>query len=520
MADDSEIIKFFTNKSVFLTGGTGFLGKLTLERLLRVCRVKCIYMLVRPKKGKTEEERFSEIFGLEIFQRLRDECPDFTQHIKLIAGDCAARNLAISESDWNLLYDEVEVVIHCAATVRFDQDFRTAYYINIRSVKDLMTNARKMRKLQSFIHVSTAFSNCQQKVIEEKVYKPPMTAEQMDTFMSTFPDDEFISRIEKSILGDIPNTYTYTKCVAEELVQRLATDAECPLPVAIVRPSMILSTYKEPIPGWVDNVYGPLGVTFSVGVGLMRTLHCAPDNKADMVPVDYVVNSLLAVAYETANRGRDLQKSQQIQNVQNEIEKNDEFNFDVYNYTSWNHSIDWKTYMDLNHREGDIIVPIIIMWKPMIYLNKHLWLHNICWFLIHTIPAYIADGVLLALGKKPLLIEGYKKLDKFAQVISFFSVREWKMPHRKILNLYDKLNGADKQMFELRMSTFDWPKFAKDYMIGGRVYLLKEPLTNLEAARKRYRWILAAYYGLYAIAIMIACFLLNWFMSQFGLNLF
>lgn len=276
----------------------------------------------------------------------------------------------------------------------------------------------------------------------------------------------------------------------------------------------------------------------------MRTLHCAPDNKADMVPVDYVVNSLLAVAYETANRGRDLQKSQQIQNVQNKIEKNDEFNFDVYNYTSWNHSIDWskyyqlqtifykinkiliiiflilETYMDLNHREGDIIVPIIIMWKPMIYLNKHLWLHNICWFLIHTIPAYIADGVLLALGKKPLLIEGYKKLDKFAQVISFFSVREWKMPHRKILNLYDKLNGADKQMFELRMSTFDWPKFAKDYMIGGRVYLLKEPLTNLEAARKRYRWILAAYYGLYAIAIMIGLFLLNWFMSLFGLNLF
>ena len=54
MIEQSDIINspikdFLRNKSVFLTGATGFLGKLMIQKLL-VCDVKEIFLLTRPKK--------------------------------------------------------------------------------------------------------------------------------------------------------------------------------------------------------------------------------------------------------------------------------------------------------------------------------------------------------------------------------------------------------------------------------------------------------------------------------------
>lgn len=59
----SQISEFYSETSIFITGATGFLGKLLLEKLLRsCCDVKCIYLLLRPKKGKSIEKRFQELW--------------------------------------------------------------------------------------------------------------------------------------------------------------------------------------------------------------------------------------------------------------------------------------------------------------------------------------------------------------------------------------------------------------------------------------------------------------------------
>lgn len=62
---DSPMVNFYRDKCVFLTGGTGFLGQLFVEKLLRT-GVKRIYLLSRAKKGKSTKERLSETFSSRV----------------------------------------------------------------------------------------------------------------------------------------------------------------------------------------------------------------------------------------------------------------------------------------------------------------------------------------------------------------------------------------------------------------------------------------------------------------------
>lgn len=59
----TPIQDFYNGQSVFITGGTGFMGKLLVEKLFRSCPgIASIYLLVRPKKGKDVHQRIEEIF--------------------------------------------------------------------------------------------------------------------------------------------------------------------------------------------------------------------------------------------------------------------------------------------------------------------------------------------------------------------------------------------------------------------------------------------------------------------------
>lgn len=69
MGDTSQfsIPQYYNGKSIFITGGTGFIGKVIVEKLLRVCPgINSIYFLIRPKKGQNCEERINKIFNLPV----------------------------------------------------------------------------------------------------------------------------------------------------------------------------------------------------------------------------------------------------------------------------------------------------------------------------------------------------------------------------------------------------------------------------------------------------------------------
>lgn len=60
------------------------------------------------------------------------------------------------------------------------------------------------------------------------------------------------------------------------------------------------AAHKEPIAGWIDNINGPSGIVAGAGCGLIRVVRGNSGCLAEMVPVDLVVNSMIAISYKTA----------------------------------------------------------------------------------------------------------------------------------------------------------------------------------------------------------------------------
>ncbi|KAH7954279.1 hypothetical protein HPB49_017132 [Dermacentor silvarum] len=95
-----------------------------LEKLLRCCPVKRIYLLIRSKHGVEPDARLDAMLCSEIFQRIRQEVPDAFGKVKAVAGDLALPDLGLSETDMRTLVDEVSVVFHLASTVRPKETFK------------------------------------------------------------------------------------------------------------------------------------------------------------------------------------------------------------------------------------------------------------------------------------------------------------------------------------------------------------------------------------------------------------
>ena len=116
-----------SGKRILITGATGFLGKVVLEKIIREkLDVEKIILLIRASdRYATAQERFvHEIAVSSIFDRLKDESPAylsqfFNDKIECVTGEVTERYLGLSPEDFALLARRVDIVIHAAALRRF-----------------------------------------------------------------------------------------------------------------------------------------------------------------------------------------------------------------------------------------------------------------------------------------------------------------------------------------------------------------------------------------------------------------
>ncbi|XP_015180790.1 PREDICTED: fatty acyl-CoA reductase 1-like isoform X2 [Polistes dominula] len=482
----TSIQEFYYGQSVFVTGGTGFLGKLLIEKLLRGCPgINCIYVLVRSKKGKNVIQRTEELIDDPLFSKVKEKQPKFSHRIVAIEGDCSMPNLGISMIDRATLIREVSIIYHVAATVRFNEKLKTAITINVRSLKDLISLSKEMPKLKSFVHVSTAFANCLESPIEEKFYDPPIDSDKLINLMDCL-DEKMLDDITPQLLGKWPNTYVYTKSVAENVVKKMVDT----MPIGIFRPAIVISTYREPIRGWVDNMYGPVGITTGAGLGLIRSHHCDGSMKIHVVPGDMTINALIATAWDIANNPRPSQDP-------------------IYNYVSKDNPITYDELKNMSAKYGLLTPTMESIGYYSFRNNKHRLVHLFYVYFVHLLPALIIDTVALCIGKQPKLLKIYSKIHKFMDILSHFSTIEWNFTNDKLRALHNKLSIEDRDLFFCDMKELVWDNFFQTYLLGIRIYVLKDPIETIPQARIRWQRLYWIHQGL-KLFILCIFLIITW----------
>uniref|UniRef100_A0A8C4RTW6 Fatty acyl-CoA reductase n=2 Tax=Erpetoichthys calabaricus TaxID=27687 RepID=A0A8C4RTW6_ERPCA len=459
-----SIPKYYEGKNVLITGATGFMGKVLLEKLLRSCpNVKAVYVLVRPKAGQDPEQRIQEMVTCKLFDRLREEQLCFKEKIIPVSSELTQSELGLSREDQEQLGEHINIVFHCAATVRFNEPLKDAVQLNVLATQQLLALAHRMKNLEVFIHVSTAYANCNRSLIEEVVYPPPVDHKKLIDSLE-WMDDKLINEITPKLIGDRPNTYTYTKALAEHVVQQ-----ECGnLNVAIIRPSIVGASWKEPFPGWIDNFNGPSGIFIAAGKGILRTMRASNNAVADLVPVDVVVNTTLAAAWYSGVHRYTRPRSVL-----------------VYNCTTGGvNPFHW----------GEVEYHVISTFKrnpleqafrrPNVNLTSNHLIYQYWIAVSHKAPAFLYDIYLRITGRTPRMMKTITRLHKAMMLLEYFTSHSWVWSTDNTNMLMNQLSAEDKKVFNFDVRQLHWAEYMENYCMGTKKYVLNEELSGLPAARK------------------------------------
>ncbi|MBN9605427.1 MAG: HAD-IB family hydrolase [Actinomycetales bacterium] len=322
---------------VLLTGATGFVGQAVLERLLADHPKTTITILLRTKGSAGADDRLRMLLRKPVFRAWRERVGADK------ADAIAKKRIRVLEgglSDVPPLPTDIDIAIHSAASVSFDPPVDQAFSTNVGGAVNLYEALLASGSTPDVVHVSTCYVGGLRKGVQPEAslthtvdwraeYRSALAAREQVETESRDPEllRGFIgaaraehgkegpqavakaaeaARVEwvTAKLVDWGRTraeslgwtdvYTLTKAFAERAAETLWAGNGHKL--SVVRPAIIESAIQHPYPGWIDGfkVADPLIVAY--GRGQLPEFPGLPDSVLDLIPVDYVVNAILAAA--------------------------------------------------------------------------------------------------------------------------------------------------------------------------------------------------------------------------------
>jgi len=320
-----SVVGSFSQKNVFITGVTGFLGKSILEKLLRETPdIGKIYLLVRPSASQSALQRVhSDVFQSQLFDVLKHQLGlnwegFLAKKVQVVEGDMTTPMYGLDQPAFELLASNIDLVINSAASVDFREPMDQALNINTLSLNNILALTQARPDLLEPIqvtHVSTCYVNgFNHGVMKERVM-PSASGLIQAIDEDTYEIQSVIKNLQKKIakiyakysdsatqqkhlirLGiqqshryGWNDTYTFTKWLGEQLLIQGLNKHN----LTIVRPSIIESTVQSPVAGWVEGVKVADALIYAYAKGRVSILSGDDAGVLDVITVHLVSKSVL-----------------------------------------------------------------------------------------------------------------------------------------------------------------------------------------------------------------------------------
>ncbi|MFZ0213859.1 MAG: SDR family oxidoreductase [Candidatus Acidiferrales bacterium] len=243
--------------AIFITGSTGYIGAHIAANLLEESG-ETLNLLVRAKNPQEANERLWHALQLHMdFPRFREF---LDSRIQIFRGDLTGAKFGIEEDDYRRLVRSTDSIIHCAASLNRKSE-KSCLNVNLRGtlqVIELGMRARDDHGLRRFSHVSTVAvaGERQNEIVQE------------DSAIDWNRSDY--------------DPYARTKKFCEHMLSELLPD----VPRTIFRPSIVLGDSRRPETNQFEMVQA---FVFLAG---LPVLPFRPDDRVDIVPVDYVATAI------------------------------------------------------------------------------------------------------------------------------------------------------------------------------------------------------------------------------------
>ncbi|MCG7428186.1 HAD-IB family hydrolase [Helcobacillus sp. ACRRO] len=334
------------HSQILLTGVTGFLGQAVLQDLLENHPDVRVTAVIRPKGSQTGRKRLEGLLRKPVFTSWAERTS------KEEVASALADRVDVLEGDLTAmppLTQKLDVVIHSASSVSFDPPINEAFATNVGGAKNLYEALLESDQDPHVIHVSTAYVSGLAKGLRREgrlthtadwraEYDMALAAKDRVEAQSRTPEvlrrlmrraafeagkmgpkasaevaerarqdwvherlqDYGLQRANSLGWTDI---YTFTKAMAERVAEELWAQKGHRL--SVVRPSIIESALRRPYPGWLDGYKVADPLIMAYGNGRLPEFPGLADSILDIIPVDFIVNVITALATQDVSRRGD-----------------------------------------------------------------------------------------------------------------------------------------------------------------------------------------------------------------------
>ena len=254
------------DETIFLTGFPGFIASRLVKRLARDGGK--FFLLVQPS--------FATQARAEV-QEIATQTRNPVENFRLLQGDITDQNLGLGVTDLDLALSESTLIFHLAALYDLGVAREPAMRVNVTGTRNVNQFARSARALRHYHHVSTCY----------------VAGKRRGRILET----------ELKHDAGFRNYYEETKYLAELEVAELSSE----LPLTIHRPSVVCGDSSSGETSKFDGIYYLIHYLLR-WPALFSILNIGNrEVKLNLVPVDFVVESIAALARNSGAVGKTLQ---------------------------------------------------------------------------------------------------------------------------------------------------------------------------------------------------------------------